>query len=61
MLTLFGSKDKMSFNVPDEFLSLIRKKAKLEKKSATTVFKELVETMTEDLKSSIGEFNVANI
>jgi hypothetical protein len=57
MLILFGSKDKMSFNVPDELLSLIREKAKLEKTSATNIFKELVEIMTEKLRSDIRDSN----
>jgi hypothetical protein len=51
---LFSKSDRLSFNVPNKFLEMLRQVAKNRGCRTTIVFKELVELMTEELIKELG-------
>ena len=54
MVMLLGKPDKMSFHVPEEFLSMLRQVAENRGVKPKIVFKELVELMTEELHRELA-------
>lgn len=49
LITLFSKSDTLTFNVSDEFITLLKQVAKNEGVSRNKVFNELIELMTEEL------------
>lgn len=49
LVTLFSKSDTLTFNVSDEFITLLKQVAKNEGVSSGKVFNELVELMIEEL------------